>query len=250
MNKKLKLALLLLLIGLIGVLSTLVYYPVEGETLNFFFDFKTLWQHNSFQLITPAFAVLIAVVVGTLLYDKVNLKVPLLESLVDKNKNIDTSGILLYGIVGGIIAGILYTLITIVFRFIITPETLSEIGNSKSNLIIRIINGGTTWEIMHRFGFMTFIVWLIAKVSGKLTPSVYWIAIIVMAIFFLATIFIPRYVVLGMPTVADLSYISLVVILPHTIYGWLYWKKGLEAAMIAHMILIIVATIGKYMLDM
>ena len=246
MNKKLKLALLLFLIGFVGIFITLTLYPTPGGSLNISTKVLMLWQLYSPILITGTINLLIAVTVGTLLYDKVNFKLPILEGLIDKNKKIETKGILPYGIVGGIIVGVLITLIIIAFRPIISNDPTFLRVDIKTYLPGALLNEGITWEIISRFGYLTLFVWLISKISGKLTPTVYWTAILISGIIFgLASLTI-TYVPKGMPTTAELSFSMIQSIVYATGFGWLYWKKGLETAMIAHIIAFLIITIGRY----
>ena len=246
MNKKLKLALLLFLIGLVGILLTLSLYPTPGESVNISTKVLMLWQLYSPILITGTINLLIAVTVGTLLYDKVNFKLPILEGLIDRNKKIETKGILPYGIVGGIIVGILLTLIVIAFHPILPNEPIFLSVDTKAYLPGALLNEGITWEIISRFGYLTFFVWLISKISGKLTPTVYWTAILISGIVFGLGTLLPNYLMHGMPTTAKLSYSMIHSIVYATTFGWLYWRKGLETAMIAHIIAFVIFVIGSY----
>jgi membrane protease YdiL (CAAX protease family) len=97
--------------------------------------------------------------------------------------------------------------------------------------------GGIAEEIQLRLFLMSLLVWLGHFVSrtgeGKPTSAVMWIAIIVAAVLF------------GLghqpATAAVIPLTPLVVTraivlngLGGVIFGWLYWKRGLEAAMISH----------------
>ena len=248
MNKKLKLALLLFLLGFIGTLLTLTLYPAPVGSLNISTKAWMLWQLYSGYIISGAIHLLIAVTVGTLLYDKVNLKLPILEGLVDRNKKIETKGMLSYGIVGGIIVGVLVTLIIIAFGSNLSNNHIFEKVDIRAYLIGALLNEGITWEIISRFGYITLFVWLISKVSGKLTPTVYWTAILVSVIIYGLGSLFPNYFMLGVPTAATISYSIIHSLVYATVFGWLYWKKGLETAMIAHIIAFVIIIIGRYVL--
>ena len=82
MNKKLKLGLALFIIGLLGVLTMLtITIPLDSLP-------KEVLEKISPQtlkylvLINPTIILLIAVVVGTILYDKVGLSVPTISSIL------------------------------------------------------------------------------------------------------------------------------------------------------------------------
>ena len=95
--------------------------------------------------------------------------------------------------------------------------------------------GGITEEILLRFGLITLLVWLLVKITRALepTPTLMWIAIVGAAVIF----------GLGhLPATAALIALTPIVVLRAIvlngiggiIFGWLYWKRGLEMAIIAH----------------
>jgi membrane protease YdiL (CAAX protease family) len=97
--------------------------------------------------------------------------------------------------------------------------------------------GGIAEEILLRLLVMSFFVWLghfVSKtIDGKPTAAVIWIANILAAVFF----------GLGhLPTTAMLVPLTPLVVTRAVVlngllgigFGWLYWKRGLEAAMISH----------------
>lgn len=84
---------------------------------------------------------------------------------------------------------------------------------------------------------MTFIIWIFSKIKkntdGKLTNLIIWLAIIVTAILF----GIGHLPSAGTITVITPIIVARAIILNGVggiIFGWLYWKKGLESAMISH----------------
>src|SRR5699024_8515800 len=104
--------------------------------------------------------------------------------------------------------------------------------------ILAMIYGGITEELMLRLFGMTFIVWVLAVIMRReketIPPSFYYIAIFLTAILFgighlpatmelfgeLSAIIVTRAIVLN----------GLVGVW----FGYLYWRKGLEYAIIAH----------------
>ena len=246
MNRKFKLGILLFLTGLIGVLSSLAMdVPIPEEMEKMVSELFTPLQLKLLSLINPTILLIVAVVVGTSLYDKVNFKLPIIESLLNRRKPTESAGILKYGIIGGIISGILILLTAIAFRPILPAEFL-EIGEKfKPPLITRFLYGGLTEEILIRFGIMTFFVWLLFKISGKLTSKIYWIGIVVSAIIFGFGHFPIVYNLIGTPTTELLLYIVLGNAFGGIVFGWLYWKKGLETAMIGHIVAHMIMLFGE-----
>lgn len=107
-------------------------------------------------------------------------------------------------------------------------------GTSALNGFLASFYGGIGEELQLRLFLMTLIVWTIAKFS-KSTPSdgVYWTAITFAALLFGAG---------HLPAAAQIWPLTTVVIartiilnaLAGMVFGWLYWRRGLEVAMLGH----------------
>lgn len=253
MNKKLKLGLFLFIIGFVGVISTILIYPsMDGLHINFS-EFRINWMlfHEYFPF--KVGALILSVTLGTLLYDKVNLKLPILEGLIDKNKKIKKSGILRYGFFGGLITGALIMLVILVFIPLLGFPLAGTWGYLKVNMVARVFDGAITSEILNRFGLMTFLVWLMYKITGRLTPKMYLIAIVISMIPTAIGNFVftaDRMINSGIPIMEGivllLVYNLLLSAAGNVVFGWLYWKKGLESAIIAHVLSMIIIMMVKY----
>ncbi|HAV76511.1 MAG TPA: CPBP family intramembrane metalloprotease, partial [Anaerolineae bacterium] len=149
------------------------------------------------------------------------------------------------GIILGVIASMLIIGLDV---FVFQPALLNELGD-KADALAQVANpaawkgflasfyGGIGEEIQLRLLVMSLIAWLGSFISkteeGKPTSSVFWIANILAAILF----------GLGhLPATATILPLTPLVItraillngVGGVIFGWLYWKRGLETAMIAH----------------
>ena len=175
-KKKILLGIILIILGIIGVASMLTMdIPLPPEAEAILKDKFTAGQIKLLTLINPTILLIIFVVIGTILYQKVNLKVPIIEKLIGiRKESIKTTSILKYGIVGGILSGILLSLIGLVYNPILPAEFI-ELGESlKPTLVARFLYGGLTEEILMRFGLMTLIVWLCSKIFKGTKPFVFW----------------------------------------------------------------------------
>jgi membrane protease YdiL (CAAX protease family) len=143
----------------------------------------------------------------------------------------------------------------IVFRYgLWSSDLLSRLDSDAAEaitalsppLITRILYGGLTEEIISRWGVMTLFVWLIARfVVRRPTPPnwVYWAGASIAALLF-ALGHLPLLFALVAEPPAPL--IVVVVGLNAGMglaYGWLFWRAGLEAAMVAHAATHVVAEI-------
>ena len=246
MNKKLKLGLALFALGLLGVL-TMLTVTISLDSLPKEVAQKFTPQQLQFLiLINPTFLLLVAVVVGTILYDKVGLTVPTVSSIlkIEEPKTTFTEQ-LKYGISFGLLTGILTTFVGLIFKSSI-PKELVELGNKvKISTLARFGYGGFTEELLMRFGFMTLVVWIVFKITKQLNNRTYWIGIVLATLLFSVGHFPVVFSVVKNPTVSILTYILLGNSIAGIFFGWLYWKKGLEAAFIGHIFAHLAMIIGE-----
>jgi membrane protease YdiL (CAAX protease family) len=97
--------------------------------------------------------------------------------------------------------------------------------------------GGIAEEVLLRLFLVSLIVWIISKIKkvkdGSLTDFGIWLSIILATIIFGLE---------HLPAIAQITTLTWVVIIRAIvlngvggiIFGWLYWKKGLESVMTAH----------------
>ena len=97
--------------------------------------------------------------------------------------------------------------------------------------------GGINEEILLRLFLMTLIAWIIFKIKkteeGKPTSIGMWLAIILASVIF-GIGHLPTAMTIA--TLTPLLTIKVIILnaVGGIIFGWLYWKKGLESAMISH----------------
>jgi len=226
----------LLLIG--GVLGTLAVLPfaltLQADLIK---ELPiTLPVFVILQIVQTTILLAITTFIGLTLSKKVGFKIPILEAIIDKNpvsdlliRTIRTS------VKFGIIAGILIIAFDKLFSLFIEPIT--SIAPPIWQAAIASLYGGITEELLMRLFLMTLITWITFKFwkSEKGEPTGYgvWFAITVAAIIF---------GIGHLPATAALTTITPIIIaraillngVGGVIFGWLYWKKGLESAMIAH----------------
>lgn len=239
MNKhKALLALVLFVLGLAGIASILTMelpLPPDVEAI-----LKARYSPEQIKLlllINPTFMLLIAIAVGVALYEKVQFSVPVIEHLTGVTENAPNwKNLLLYGVSGGILAGILLSLIGLIFKPVLPAEFTELSQKLQPTLAARFLYGGLTEEIIMRFGFMTLVVWLFSKVFKGLRPLVYWTGIVMAAIVFALGHFPIAFQSVASPSPAFLAYILIGNSVGGIIFGWLYWKKGLESAFLAHLL--------------
>jgi len=193
---------------------------------------------------------MLMVIIGSILYEKVNLKVPLVEKIVGIELNeYNFLNILKYGIIGGVLSGILLSLVSFIFKPMLPTEFI-ELGESlQLTLVARFLYGGLTEEILMRFGLMTLIVWIASKIFKGTKPIVYWIGILLASLIFAIAHFPIAYQSIANPSTGLLTFILIGNSIGGLIFGWLYWKKGLESAFIAHLFTHVILVLAEPMLN-
>jgi len=234
-REKLILGIVLFVLGFAGVLSLLsMDFKLPAEVAELVAEKFTPMQFKLVTLINPTVLLIVCIVGGLFLHEKAGLDVPVIKSIIRGERVQNIKSILLFGVVGGIVSGLLIELVKMVYMPVI-PSEFTELSNSiKYTLAARFLYGGITEELLLRFGLMTLIVWLATKINKSKDDSNYWIGIGLSAVIFAFGHFPVVFQSVESPSMILLTYILLGNSIGGVAFGWLYWKKGLEAAVIAH----------------
>jgi membrane protease YdiL (CAAX protease family) len=108
---------------------------------------------------------------------------------------------------------------------------------TPARLVAGLLYGGLTEELLVRWGLLTLLAWLgwrvVQRRRGAPHPAIMWSAIVVAALLFgaghlpAAGLIVP----LTAPLVATIVLLNAA---GGVVFGWLYWRRSLEAAMLAH----------------
>lgn len=114
------------------------------------------------------------------------------------------------------------------------PPAQSPATTSALNGLLASLYGGIAEEVQLRLFVMTLLVWVVAK-WRKSTPSpaMYWAAIVLAALLFGAGHLPAAQQVWGLDAIVVLRTVALNAA-AGLAFGWLYWKRGLEMAVVAH----------------
>lgn len=234
-----KLFLILLGASIFGILAVLPYtLTLQGGVLqNLPVPLYVLLAAQTIQNIV---LFTVTIFIGLYLSKKVGLGLPILEGWLEGRdvKNYLKS-ILGISIGLGIVAGILIIGLDYLFSFagVTINVTQAAINPPAWQGFLASFYGGINEEILLRLFLMTLIVWIIFKIKkteeGKPTNIGMWLAIILAAVIFGAG-HLPA--VMTITTLTPLLIVRTIVLnaVGGIIFGWLYWKKGLESAMISH----------------
>lgn len=180
----------------------------------------------------------IAIFFGLKLSKRFGFGMPIIEGMLrGEAQGNNLKSILWLSIGLGVLASALIIFFSFLFGSLSLDFLRAEMSVSIWKSLLASFYGGVGEEILLRLFLMTFFVWITFKITktadGKPTNTGIWLAIIISSVIF----------GLGhLPITGALTAITPVVVLraillngvAGIIFGWLYWKKGLESAMISH----------------
>ena len=195
----------------------------------------------------------VAVFVGVALASRVGLSSPAAEAAAGRG-NIASAlkPQIAPGLIGGLAGGVAILSTWLLWKPFLPAAfvTRAERLNQSLPFLTRLLYGGITEELLLRWGVMTLLVWLawrlLQKGQGKPRVIFFVISIIISSVVF-GLGHLPLASALGVDfTVAIVSYVVAANSVFGLIAGYLYWKKGLEAAIIAHMLTHVVIITAMY----
>jgi membrane protease YdiL (CAAX protease family) len=252
MSFKTRLFLILWTAGVVGILSFLLVdlsalltqlpLPAGTEIPQITPALKLL------SLIQPMVLVSVAVLIGIWLAPKVGLSAPLAEAVAGNGQQ---PGRVLQrqivpALIGGLAGGVGIVLNWFLFKPFLPPHFVarSEDLNKLLPLPTRLLYGGITEELLLRWGLMTLLVWaawrLFQRGRGQVHSGYFIAAIVISAIIFGLGHLPVAFLLVPNANAALVIYVISANFIFGVIAGFLYWKKGLESAIIAHMMVHVV----------
>jgi len=246
MKFKTRLFIILWLAGVVGVLSFLLVdlqalltqlpVPAGKETLRVTPALKIL------SLIQPTVLVSGAVLIGVALAAKVGLSSPVAEAMAGKGQiGPALKPQIIPGLIGGFIGGVGIILNWVLWKPFLPTDFVARSAqlNKLLPLPTRLFYGGFTEELLLRWGLMTLLVWVAWWLFQKRqdVPRTFCFVggIIVSSIIFGLGHLPLVFALVPGASVALILYVVVGNAVFGLIAGCLYWKKGLESAMMAHM---------------
>lgn len=230
----LKLGLLLFLAGMPGVVAltvTVVPQLLIGVDLPI-----PLWLVLLASVIQSALLVALAVWSGVSLAPKVGLRAPAFEAAVTTRSVVAAFRPQLFP---GLVAGVLAGLGLFAIGGYASPAAIAGVEQQFTvPLLARVLYGGITEELLLRWGLMTLLVWMawrfVQRRKGTPQAAYIWLAIVVCALLFGAGHLPAVAVQVGELTAGMVLFVVGSNAAFGMLFGYLFWRCGLEAAMIAH----------------
>jgi membrane protease YdiL (CAAX protease family) len=194
-----------------------------------------LWLITAASIFQSALLVALAVWGGVALAPAVGLRAPVFEAAA---RRLPILSALKPQILPGLIAGVLGGLLLFA-SLRLSPAAIAALqGQFNPPLHARILYGGITEEVLLRWGLMTAFTWLAWRLfqgkCGAVKPVLTWLAIAVSALLFgVGHLPVASFLIgsLNGPVVLFVVGLNATFGL---VFGWLFWRRGLESAMIAH----------------
>ncbi|MFT4414543.1 type II CAAX prenyl endopeptidase Rce1 family protein [Fredinandcohnia humi] len=234
----------IILFTLLGAFAAVVMIPYQKEMG--LLDILMETYHISFTLaviiniIQVTLYSFIASAIGLHLARSVGLQVSYLRSLVYRNHR-DTLSLkwVIIAILGSAIGTLLISLLEVkVFQPHLVNQIVPTVNLWKAGLLM--FYGGIVEEILLRLFLLSLIVWIFSisyrKQSKPIPKSIYWIAILISTLLFGLGHLPATASVFG--EITTLLIVRAIVLngLMGVFFGYLFWKKGLEYSIIAHML--------------
>lgn len=234
-----KLYIILLVASIFGAIAIWPYtFTLQGELLQN--SPVPLYLVMAAQIIQSIVLFAVVILIGLYLAKKVGLRLPILEGwLGGREVKSYLKSILGISIGLGILASIIIIGLSYLFSIfgMTTSIVLAQTTPPAWQGFLASFYGGINEEILLRLFLMTLIAWIIFKIKkteeGKPTNTGMWLAIVLAGVIF-GIGHIPT--AMAIATLTPLLIIQVVIInsVGGIIFGWLYWKKGLESSMISH----------------
>jgi membrane protease YdiL (CAAX protease family) len=247
-SKNIKLSIFLFLIGFLGIASIVPFIPqvLAMQSTPPPMSVETM---QVISVVQSSVLLLFMVWLGCTFSKKVGLNAPVIFTLADSGNALKAlKPQIIPALIGGIVGGIFILVLLGVFSNYLPPEFIRAGEKLTLPWYSKILYGGITEELFIRWGIMSFLVWVTYRMTQKkgadIRPHNYILAIIVSALIFGLGHLPTAFSLSPEITVPLVAYIIIGNASFGFIAGYLYWKRGLECAIGAHMIAHITMIIG------
>ncbi|MBX9605727.1 MAG: CPBP family intramembrane metalloprotease [Gammaproteobacteria bacterium] len=193
-----------------------------------------------------AVLVLAATMVGLWTAPKVGLSSPVVLALVGGGRVREA---LRAGAVPALLGGCGGALVILGFHAFAPAALVDALAETRLPLVVRVLYGGLTEEVLLRWGLMSAIAWAAWRLCQPRAPgpsvAVLWTAIILSGLMFgLSHLPAVAHALQPMP-MSVVVYVTFGNTLFGLIAGYLFWRHGLEAAMGAHVLAHVLAYLAQ-----
>ena len=197
------------------------------------------------QVLQSGLLVALAVWAGVALSRPLGLAAPAFEAAVS---GISVWSALKPQLVPAAIVGVSVGAVLVLLARIAPAELLALRQTLEIPIVAKLLYGGVAEEVLLRWGLMTVLIWLLWRFFQKrvgVPRNSYVVGGIVGAALLFGVLHLPAAAAFGASlTPSVITYIIVGNTLPGILFGFLYWRYGLEAAILAHALSHAVATLA------
>jgi membrane protease YdiL (CAAX protease family) len=194
-----------------------------------------LWLIALASVLQSGLLVALATWAGVALTPRVGFRAPLFEAAATRRPILTE---LWPQLRPGIYAGVPAGLVLFMFTRFAPPEIARSAERFEPPLLARLLYGGITEEVLMRWGVMTCLTWLMWRLLQRpgeaVRPAYVSVAIVASSLIFGLGHLPVAHFLLGGFTPMTLSWVIGVNTSFGLLFGWLFWRQGLESAMVAH----------------
>ncbi|HPG79822.1 MAG TPA: CPBP family glutamic-type intramembrane protease [Piscinibacter sp.] len=224
----------LALLGTIAVLSLLLQ-PVPAELLAQTPELAALppLAQRAVLLANPSILVLVAAFVGAALAHRVGLRSVLAGTALAAG----WTGIAVKAAAGGFALGLVLAAADAAAAPLLGPAWQALVASAPGGAVATVMGvlyGGVAEEVMLRWGAMSLVAWALALLLPSEARTVSMALAVAMAALLFAAGHLPAVAAQLDLTPAIVTRTLVLNGLAGLLYGWLFWRRHLEAAMVAH----------------
>lgn len=192
---------------------------------------------RALSLVQPAILTALALAIGAALAPRVGLGAPLIDAALAGRP---LGEVLRRQLPAAVIGAAVVAAILLAYQQFVAPslaegsEAGARLAAFELPLVTRLLYGGIVEEVMTRWGLVSLFVWLLARRRDAAPASAYWLAIALAAALFAAGHLPALFLAAGDPPLGLVAAVLAGNFVPGLVFGWLYWRRGLEAAIVAH----------------
>lgn len=242
---RLRLGLLLWVAGMFGVGAMLAdALPAQLKQLALPIP---LWLAVLASVVQNALIVALAVWAGVALGPKLGLHAPVFAALVSARP---IAAALRPQLLPAVIAGVLSG-VALYGTGAYAPEALAAAeGGFGISLLARVLYGGLTEELLARWGMMSVLLWLawrlLQRRRGSPRAVSAWFAIAASAVVFAVGHLPATLAIAGALTANVVAFVLGANTAFGILFGYLFWRRGLECAMLAHALAHVTSALLKW----
>lgn len=184
------------------------------------------------QFLAGAVLIAFAASAGAWFAPRADLGTPIIDAaLAGRPFTVRAFSVAALAITVGVVAAFVIVALDLVVFAPLVPEMKSVPAPPLWTSALAALYGGLAEETVWRYGAMSLLAWLFLRaVRG---PAAYWAAIVGGAALFGVGLLPPTAEVVPLTPLVVARTVALNGV-AGVAFGWLYWRRGLEAAMVAH----------------